>query len=42
MRLTSLEVDWQTMHAVPKNGIQIQRKTIENCYSLEVKTFYRF
>ena len=39
MPLTSLEADWQTMHAVPKYGIQIQRKTDENCCSLKVKTF---
>ena len=39
MPLTLLEVERQTMHAVPKYEIQLRRKTGENCCSLEVKTF---
>ena len=42
MPLIPLELDWQTMHAVPKYGIQIRRKTGLSCCSLAVKTFHRF
>ena len=39
---TSLEVDRQTIHSVPKYGMQIRCKTGKNCSSLKVKTFCRF
>ena len=42
MPLIPLEVDHQTVHAVPKYEIQIRCKIGENCSSLEVKTFLLF
>ena len=42
MPLTPSEVDQQTIHVMPKYGIQIRCKTSENCSSLEVKIFLLF
>ena len=39
MLRTPLKVDWQTMHTVPKKGIQTRPKTGKSCSFLEVKVF---